>query len=132
MGCAKGHLLLHCQLRGTHAHSVISAHYDIRQPDAHIIRDDAEAISVAHRVAALLREGASDRDRRREVPVEVVDAFSNSGLWGITVPREYGGVEVSFSTLAQVIAIVSAADPLARSDPAESLLFVRRHSPTRY
>ncbi|WP_044875266.1 SfnB family sulfur acquisition oxidoreductase [Pseudomonas sp. LFM046] len=89
----------------------VSAHYDIRQPDAQIIRDDAEAIAVAHRVAALLREGAAERDRHREVPADVVDAFSNSGLWGITVPREYGGAEVSFATLAQVIAIVSAADP---------------------
>ncbi|RWU21378.1 SfnB family sulfur acquisition oxidoreductase [Pseudomonas alkylphenolica] len=89
----------------------VSAHYDIRQPDAHIIRDDAEAIAVAHRVAALLREGASERDRNRQVPADVVDAYSNSGLWGITVPRSYGGAEVSFATLAKVIAIVSAADP---------------------
>lgn len=89
----------------------VSAHYDIRQPDAQIIRDDAEAIAVAHRIAALLREGAAERDRRREVPADVVDAFSNSGLWGITVPRQYGGAEVSFATLAQVIAIISAADP---------------------
>ncbi len=89
----------------------VSAHYDIRQPDAHIIRDDAEAIAVAHRIAALLREGAAERDRQRRVPADVVDAFSNSGLWGITVPRAYGGSEVSFATLARVIAIVSAADP---------------------
>ncbi|MBK5002038.1 SfnB family sulfur acquisition oxidoreductase [Pseudomonas sp. S31] len=88
-----------------------SAHYDIRHPDAHIIRDDAEAISIAHSVASLLREGAAERDRLRQVPVDIVDAFSNSGLWGITVPREYGGAEVSFATLAKVIAIVSAADP---------------------
>ncbi|MDU9393596.1 SfnB family sulfur acquisition oxidoreductase [Pseudomonas sp. zfem002] len=89
----------------------ISAHYDIRQPDAHLIRDDAEAIAVAHQVAALLREGAAERDRQRRVPADVVDAFSNSGLWGITVPRVFGGAEVSFATLARVIAIVSAADP---------------------
>ncbi|CAM3946781.1 Dibenzothiophene desulfurization enzyme C [Pseudomonas reidholzensis] len=87
------------------------AHYDLRQPDAHVIHDDAEALRIAHQVAALLRTGAAERDRRREVPADVVDAFSNSGLWGITVPREYGGAEVSFATLAQVIAIVSAADP---------------------
>ena len=36
---------------------------------------------------------------------------SNSGLWGITVPRQWGGAEVSAATLAQVIAIISAADP---------------------
>ncbi len=89
----------------------VSAHYDLRQPDAHVIRDDAEAIAVAQRIAALLREGAAERDRQRRVPADVVDAFSNSGLWGITVPRSHGGAEVSFATLARVIAIVSAADP---------------------
>ncbi|MFJ4431206.1 SfnB family sulfur acquisition oxidoreductase [Pseudomonas sp. NPDC089395] len=89
----------------------LSADYDIRPPHAHVIADDAEALSVAHRVATLLREGAAERDRNREVPADVVDAYSNSGLWGITVPREHGGAEVSFATLAQVIAIVSAADP---------------------
>ncbi|BBH45626.1 SfnB family sulfur acquisition oxidoreductase [Pseudomonas sp. KU43P] len=87
------------------------ADYDIRQPNAHVITDDAEAIDIAHRVAALLREGAAERDRNRAVPADIVDAYSNSGLWGITVPRDYGGAEVSFATLAQVIAIVSAADP---------------------
>jgi len=89
----------------------LSADYDIRHPHAHVIADDAEALSVAHRVATLLREGAAERDRNREVPADIVDAYSNSGLWGITVPREHGGAEVSFATLAQVIAIVSAADP---------------------
>jgi len=89
----------------------VSAHYDLHQPDAHVIRDDAEAIAVAHQVAALLRQGAAERDRERRVPAEVVDAFSNSGLWGITVPRAHGGAEVSYATLARVIAIVSAADP---------------------
>ncbi|MFJ4192593.1 SfnB family sulfur acquisition oxidoreductase [Pseudomonas sp. NPDC089534] len=89
----------------------VSAFYEIRRPAAHVIRDDAEAIAVARQVADLLREGAAERDRRREVPADIVDAFSDSGLWGITVPREYGGAEVSFATLAQVIALVSAADP---------------------
>jgi len=86
------------------------AHYPLSVPDAHIIRTDAEAIEVAHKVAAFLLEGDAERDRQREVPAEVVDVFSNSGLWGITVPKEYGGAEVSFATLAVVIAIISAAD----------------------
>ena len=89
----------------------VSAAYPINRPAARIIRDDAEALRVAHEVAELLLAGASERDLNRLVPVEIVDAFSNSGLWGITVPREYGGAEVSHATLAQVIAIVSAADP---------------------
>ncbi|MGF6091867.1 SfnB family sulfur acquisition oxidoreductase [Pseudomonas sp. 18173] len=89
----------------------VSAAYPINPPSAHVIGDDAEAIRVAHEIAALLQDGACERDLTRQVPAEVVDAFSNSGLWGITVPREYGGAEVSCATLARVIAIVSAADP---------------------
>ncbi|MDH4564713.1 SfnB family sulfur acquisition oxidoreductase [Pseudomonas sp. BN411] len=90
--------------------SPISAQYPIGIPDAQIIRSDAQAIEVAHRVAAFLLEGDAERDRTRQVPSEVVDVFSNSGLWGITVPKVFGGAEVSYATLAEVIAIISAAD----------------------
>lgn len=66
---------------------------------------------IAHEVAAFLHPGAAGRDAARQVPPEAVDHFSNSGLWGIQVPKEYGGVEVSYALLAEVIAIISAADP---------------------
>ena len=78
---------------------------------AHVIRDDAEAIRVAHALAAGFREGASERDRTGARPLAELDAFSQSGLWSINVPRSHGGPEVSYRTLAQVIAIVAAADP---------------------
>ena len=90
--------------------TLTSAHYPLSEPDAHVIRSDAEAIAVAHKVAAFLLEGDAERDRQRQVPAEVVDVFSNSGLWGITVPKAFGGAEVSYATLAEVIAIISAAD----------------------
>jgi SfnB family sulfur acquisition oxidoreductase len=89
----------------------VSASYPINPPAAHVIQDDAQALRIAHEIAGLLQHGAAERDVNRTVPAEIVDAFSNSGLWGITVPRAFGGAEVSFATLAQVIAIVSAADP---------------------
>ena len=80
-------------------------------PHAYRITSDEEAISIAHEIAAYLQPGAAERDLSGVVPPEVVDTFSNSGLWGITIPREYGGAEVSAATLAAVIAIISAADP---------------------
>lgn len=69
--------------------------------------------SPRHRpwIAAVLKPGAAERDRTGIVPAEIVSTYSNSGLWGITVPRRFGGAEVSAATLAQVIAILSAADP---------------------
>ncbi|MEF3108766.1 SfnB family sulfur acquisition oxidoreductase [Raoultella sp. WB_B2P2-3] len=80
-------------------------------PQAHVISSDEEAVAIAHEIALVLQPGAAERDRSGIVPPEIVDTFSNSGLWGITVPRRWGGAEVSAATLAQVIAIISAADP---------------------
>ena len=85
--------------------------YTQSSPQAHIIASDAEALAIADEIAAVLKPGAAERDRTGIVPVEIVNTYSNSGLWGITVPRRFGGAEVSAATLAQVIAILSAADP---------------------
>ncbi len=54
--------------------------------------------------------GAVQRDRERRLPLAEIDRFSQSGLWAISVPREYGGAGVSAVTLAEVTAIISAAD----------------------
>lgn len=77
---------------------------------AHIIKSDAEAIEVAKNLAAEIAPGAAIRDRDRIWPVKELDAFSQSGLWSINVPKKFGGPEVSYATLAKVIEIVSAAD----------------------
>lgn len=77
---------------------------------AHIIKSDAEAIDVATKLAAEIAPGAAIRDRDRIWPVKELDAFSQSGLWSINVPKKFGGPEVSYATLAKVIEIVSAAD----------------------
>ena len=77
---------------------------------AHVIRSDAEAIAVAHKLAARFAVEASERDRERRLPVAELDEFSASGLWGITVPKAYGGAGVSYVTVAEVIKIISAAD----------------------
>lgn len=75
-----------------------------------VIRDDAEALEVAHRLAAEFALGAVERDRDRRLPHAEIDRYSQSGLWAITVPRDYGGAGVSAATLAEVTAIISAAD----------------------
>ncbi len=82
-----------------------------RPPEpAHIIRDDAEAIAVAKRLAASFEKDAAIRDRDRIWPVAELDAFSQSGLWSINVPRGFGGPEVSYATLSKVVEIISAAN----------------------
>ena len=88
---------------------------------AHIIRDDAEAIAVATDLAARFKQGASERDRHRVRPLAEIDAFSQSGLWAINVPRAYGGAELSYATLSRVISIISAADPSIGQIPQNHL-----------
>jgi SfnB family sulfur acquisition oxidoreductase len=94
-----------------------------RRPEvtAHVIRDDEEAIRIAHRLAETFVQEASIRDRERRLPLKELDEFSQSGLWGINVPRAYGGAEVSYVTVAEVIKIVSAADPSIGQIPQNHL-----------
>lgn len=75
------------------------------------IRDDAHAIEAAHALAADFALGAAQRDRERGLPWREIERYSASGLGGITVPREFGGADVSHVTLADVFRIISAADP---------------------
>jgi SfnB family sulfur acquisition oxidoreductase len=78
---------------------------------AHRIGSDQEALEVAHALAAEFRSGASQRDRERRLPWDEIEKFSASGLGGISVPRAYGGAEVSYRTLAEVFRVLCAADP---------------------
>jgi len=81
------------------------------EPHAHVIRGDAAAIDIAKTLAGEFAIDAAKRDRERILPAAELDRFSKSGLWGITVPSAYGGAGVSFATLAEVITLISAADP---------------------
>jgi SfnB family sulfur acquisition oxidoreductase len=76
-----------------------------------VIATDDEAVAVAQALAARLAEGAAARDSERRLPREEIEWFSQSGLWGITVPKAYGGAGVSFVTLTEVVKLIAAADP---------------------
>ncbi|WP_345814145.1 SfnB family sulfur acquisition oxidoreductase [Paraburkholderia sp. PREW-6R] len=78
------------------------------RPD--VIAGDAEALHTAQRLAVEFAREAALRDRERRLPWAELDAFVASGLWGITVPREFGGAGVSNGTLAEVTATIAAAD----------------------
>ena len=78
---------------------------------AHILRTDNEALEAARDLAATAREHAARRDQQRKLPWSLIEQFTRSGLGSISIPREFGGPQVSFVTLAEVFAIISAADP---------------------
>ena len=78
---------------------------------AKVLRNDAEALHAARELADIARQQASRRDQQRKLPWAEVEQFTRSGLGSISVPRQYGGPDVSFVTIAEVFRLISAADP---------------------
>ena len=78
---------------------------------AQVLRTDNEALEAARKLAASAREHAAKRDQQRKLPWSLIEEFTRSGLGSISIGREFGGPKVSFVTLAEVFAIISAADP---------------------
>ncbi len=83
---------------------------DTQLTRAALIRSDDEALDTARRLAAEFAVDAAARDRDRRLPLDEVEVFSASGLWGIGVPRAFGGIDVSVRTITQVFDTISAAD----------------------
>ena len=95
-----------------------------RRLAAHRISSDAEALQLARELARDLATGASIRDQARDIPFAELDLLSASGLLAITVPRAFGGADVSVETVITVFQIISAADPAIAQLPQSHFLFV--------
>lgn len=79
-------------------------------PVAHIIKSDNEALEIAYQLAQSFKQARIKRDRERLLPFAEIESLSQSGLWAITVPKRFGGADVSSWTVAQIIALLSGAD----------------------
>ncbi|MBB6223246.1 SfnB family sulfur acquisition oxidoreductase [Rhizobium leguminosarum] len=80
------------------------------RPVADRIGSDEEAIATARRLAAQFAARAAERDADRILPFSELDLLARSGLLAITVPAQYGGLDVSNAVLAEITAILSQAD----------------------
>lgn len=80
------------------------------QQDAHVIRSDAEAIAIARELAQEFAKEASLRDQKRRLPLQEIQKYSQSGLWAINIPKAFGGAQVKYRTLAEVVKIISSVD----------------------
>jgi SfnB family sulfur acquisition oxidoreductase len=78
--------------------------------EAQRIKSDEQALEAARLFAEQIRGDSAVRDKERRLPFEEIESFSQTGLWGITVPKEYGGAGVATTTFTEVVAIVSEAD----------------------
>jgi alkylation response protein AidB-like acyl-CoA dehydrogenase len=90
---------------------------------AYLIQSDEEAIQIAKQLAEEFAKEAL-RDSNRRLPLDELNEFSQSGLWGITVPKQYGGAGVSWRTALEVIKIISAVDPSLGQLPQNHLVIL--------
>lgn len=94
---------------------------------------DAEgALRAATALASVYAEGAAKRDAERILPAAELDLLSASGLLGITVPPEYGGLGLSAETVASVFALLASGDPSIAQIPHSHFVYVNalRHQGT--
>jgi SfnB family sulfur acquisition oxidoreductase len=98
---------------------------------AQVIANDAQALDTARDLAAVFAKNAAARDRDRALPHDEVAAFYRAGLGAIIVPRAYGGAGISAATLAEIFAIISAADPSLGQIPQNHTAFLEllRYAP---
>ena len=85
-------------------------HINATHPEAALLETEQQALAVAQELAARFAARASERDSERLLPFAEMDALAQSGLLAITVPEEYGGLDVSNATLAEITAILAEAD----------------------
>ena len=73
-------------------------------------RDCPSPLAAARELRSTIEAGASEGERLGFVPDNVIRAISESGLWGLKVPRQFGGAEVDASTYIDAIEELSYAD----------------------
>ena len=85
-------------------------HINATHPEATVLETEQQALAVAQELAQRFAATASERDSERLLPFAEMDALAQSGLLAITVPEEYGGLDVSNATLAEITATLAQAD----------------------
>jgi SfnB family sulfur acquisition oxidoreductase len=90
--------------------TVSQLHERVR-PVARRIESDEEALTTARSLAMEFDRLASDRDVNRILPEAELDALSQSGLLGVSIPSDYEGLDISNAMLAEIVAILAESDP---------------------
>jgi 3-hydroxy-9,10-secoandrosta-1,3,5(10)-triene-9,17-dione monooxygenase len=72
---------------------------------------NASLIESAAALVPTLRKTAPAAEKARRVPAESYDALSQAGIFKMTAPKAYGGVEADFQTQCAVLAEIARGCP---------------------
>jgi len=89
------------------------------------LTSDVDALEAARTFAQEIAPNASDRDRRRQLPLKEMKRLAELGLLGLVVPKAYGGPDVSTRTLVDVFKLISKADGSIGQIPQNHHFFVK-------
>ncbi|MGE0659637.1 MAG: acyl-CoA dehydrogenase family protein [Reyranellaceae bacterium] len=73
---------------------------------------ETRLIEAGRKVAAIAADTALQRERQRQPPREVWDAYRQAGLKGLLVPREMGGHALSARAMARISEAIGRGDPI--------------------
>ena len=90
----------------------------------HRIEDEEHALVAARDFAEKLAIEAADRDRERRLAADELAQLSETGLLAITVPRRYGGADVSTATVTEVFRLLATADASVAQIPQSHVVFL--------
>jgi len=76
----------------------------------HASRACPEPLNAARELRPVIEAGAAEGERLSHVPDGVIRAICEAGIWGLKVPRQFGGAEVDARTYIDVIEELSYAD----------------------
>jgi SfnB family sulfur acquisition oxidoreductase len=99
---------------------------------ANVITSEHEALEVARESSVKFAIDASVRDAERRLPLSELEHLSSTGLLGITVPRAYGGADVSITVLTEIFRLLAVGDPNIAQIPQSHFAYVNvlRHNGT--
>ncbi len=69
-----------------------------------------EPRKVAREIRPVIEQAAAEGEHRAYIIDDAIRAISDAGLWGLRVPREFGGAEVDPHTYLDVVEELSYAD----------------------
>ncbi len=84
---------------------VVSQPQHLSAPEPHLTREDV--ISRSEAMIPILRKRAEEADRQRDLSVETIQEFLDSGFYRILQPRRFGGYEMGLRTFCDVMTNVT-------------------------
>ena len=79
---------------------------------------ERDLVAAAHELSALADSGAAAAEARGQLGEDLVEAFHESGLWAMWLPRELGGSELQPISSLEVLEHISYGDASAGWVPA--------------